>query len=185
MPRIEPIEKPKNPFTRLMYWVMKRRLGKVMMPAKVVYARMPKMFRLAWEEVKMMEKGLSLDPATVHLVRTWPALVNGCTFCVDIGKAIAVQHHLSLDKLEALPEYRTSPLFTERERAALAYVEEVTKTRRASDATFAALKRHFNDREIVEITWLNALENYYNLINLPLEIESDGLCAIAQRRAAA
>jgi len=54
-----------------------------------------------------------------------------------------------------------------------------------SDATFAELQRHFNEREIVEITWLNALENYYNLINLPLGIESDGLCAIAERRAAA
>jgi len=46
------------------------------------------------------------------------------------------------------------------------------------------LRRHFNEREIVEITWLNALENYYNLINLPLEIESDGFCDIVQRRAA-
>jgi alkylhydroperoxidase family enzyme len=41
---------------------------------------------------------------------------------------------------------------------------------RVSDATFASLRKQFNDREIVEITWLNALENYYNLINIPLEI---------------
>jgi hypothetical protein len=34
----------------------------------------------------------------------------------------------------------------------------------------------------MEITWVNAVENYFNLINLPLEIESDGLCAIAQAR---
>jgi len=51
------------------------------------------------------------------------------------------------------------------------------------DATFADRRRHFNEREIVEITWLNALGNYYNLLNLPLGIEADGLCAIAQRRA--
>jgi alkylhydroperoxidase family enzyme len=84
-----------------------------------------------------------------------------------------------------LPQYRTSPLFGARERAALAYVEEATRTKHVSDATFAELRRHFGEREIVEITWLNALENYYNLINIPLAIESDGLCAIAERRAAA
>jgi len=92
---------------------------------------------------------------------------------------------MTLEKFDALPEYRTSPLFSERERAALDYVEEATRNKRVSDATFEALRRHFNDRAIVELTWLNALENYYNLINLPLGIGSDGLCAIAQRRAAA
>jgi alkylhydroperoxidase family enzyme len=132
-----------------------------------------------------MEKGLSVEPAITHLTRTWVAMINSCSFCVDIGKAVAIQHHMALEKFDALPEYRTSPLFSERERAALDYVDEATRNKRVSDATFEALRRHFNDREIVEITWLNALENYYNLINLPLGIGSDGLCAIAQRRAAA
>ena len=47
MSRIEPIEHPTNLFTRFAYWMMKRRLGKVMTPAKVVYARMPKSLFLA------------------------------------------------------------------------------------------------------------------------------------------
>ena len=185
MSRLEPIEHPTNLFTRFAYWMMKRRLGKVMTPAKVVYARMPKSLILAQTEVWVMEKGLSLDPVLVHLTRTWTAMINSCSFCVDIGKAVAVQHHMTLEKFDALPEYRTSPLFSERERAALDYVDEATRTKRVSDTTFDAVRRHFNDREIVELTWLNALENYYNLINLPLGIGSDGLCAIAQRRAAA
>jgi len=54
--------------------------------------------------------------------------------------------------------------------------------KRVSDATFDALRRNFSEAEIVEITWLNAIHNYYNLINIPLEIESDDLCAIAQAR---
>jgi alkylhydroperoxidase family enzyme len=87
-----------------------------------------------------------------------------------------------MQKLNSLSEYRTSPLFSGRERAALAYVEEATRNKRVSDATFEELRKHFNEREIVEITWLNAVENYYNLINIPLEIESDGFCAIAQEK---
>jgi alkylhydroperoxidase family enzyme len=183
--RLEPIENPRHPITRLVYWMARRRLGKVMTPMKVVYARIPKIFRLVYEEVKLVEKGLSVDPVINLLVRTWVAMINECSFCVDIAKATALQRRMTLDKLDALSEYRTSPLYGDRERAALAYVEEATRHKRVSDATFETLRRHFTDTEIAEITWLCALENYYNLINLPLEIESDGLCAIARRRAAA
>ena len=182
--RLAPIEKPKELVARLAYWMTKRRLGKVMTPMTVIYARLPALFRLAYQQVQVVEHKITLDPVTSLLVRTWPAMINECTFCVDIAKAGALYQHMTLEKVEALPSYRTSPLFSERERAALAYVEEATRYKRVSDATFDELRRHFNEREIVEITWLNALENYYNLLNLPLGIEADGLCAIAQRRAA-
>ena len=61
-------------------------------------------------------------------------------------------------------------------------MEEATQTRHVDDATFAALQKHFDDTQIVAITWLNAVENYFNLLNGPLGIGSDGLCAIADRR---
>ena len=180
--RLEPIEEPKNLKMRLAYKMVERQFGKVMTPMKVVYARVPKILRLSYEMVKFEEKGIQLDAGTKYLVKTLAARINGCNFCVDIAEAMAVQKHMSLDKLHALDEYATNPLYSERERAALAYVEEATRHKRVSDATFENLRKYYNDREIVEITWLNALENYYNLINLPLEIESDGLCAIAQAR---
>ena len=109
-------------------------------------------------------------------------MLNGCAFCEDIAKAVAEYHGLTLEKYYDLGVFRTSALYSARERAALAYVEEATKTKRVQDDTFAELQRHFSEREIVEITWFNAMENYYNLINLPLEIESDGLCALALER---
>jgi hypothetical protein len=59
-------------------------------------------------------------------------------------------------------------------------VEEATRHKRVSDATFEELRRRFGERDVVEITWVNAVENYHNLINLPLEIESGGFCAIAE-----
>jgi len=183
--RIEPIEQPRQLIAKIAYWMTKRRLGKVMTPMKVVYARVPALFRLAYAEVNIVEKKLTVDPVISILVRAWAAMINDCTFCVDIAKAVAVQRRLGVDKLAALPQYRTSALFSERERAALAYAEEATRHKHVSDTTFADLRRHFTETEVVEITWLNALENYYNLINLPLGIESDGLCAIAERRAAA
>lgn len=182
--RLEPIEKPKGLLIRIAYWMTRRQLGKVMTPMKVLYPRMPGMLRLSYEIQKFETKGIRLEPGLHFMVATLAAQINGCGFCVDLARAMAIREHLGMEKLDALPEYRTSPLFSDRERAALAYVEEATRHKRVSSATFEALRKHFSEREIVEITWLNAVENYYNLINLPLEIESDGYCAIVQARMA-
>ncbi len=181
--RLEPIEKPKGLMMRIAYWMTRRQLGKVMTPLKVVSARMPGSMRLSYEIQKFQMKGIRLEPGLHFMVTTLAAQINGCAFCMDIGRAMAIRQHLGMEKLNALSDYRTSPLFSDRERAALAYVEEATRHKRVGDATFEALRKYFNEREIVEITWLDAVENY-NLINLPLEIESDGLCAIAEARTA-
>jgi AhpD family alkylhydroperoxidase len=181
--RLEPIEKPKGLMMRIAFWMTRRQLGKVITPMKVVNTRMPGSLKPSYELQKFQMKGIHLEPQLHFMVSMLAAQINGCGFCVDIGRAVAIRQRLTLEKFDALLEYRTSPLFSERERAALAYVEEATRHKRVSDATFEALRSHFSEREIVEITWLNALENYYNLINLPLEIESDGLCAIAEASA--
>lgn len=180
--RLEPIENPKGLMMRIAYWMTRRQLGKVITPMKVMFPRMPKVVRLSYEIQKFEMKGIRLDRELHFMVGILAAQINGCGFCVDIGRAIAIREHLRMEKFNALSEYRTSPLFSARERAALAYAEEATRNKRVSDATFEELRKHFSEWEIMEITWVNAVENYFNLINLPLEIESDGLCAIAQAR---
>jgi alkylhydroperoxidase family enzyme len=183
--RLEPIDRPPTWTARVASWLMKRQLGKVITPARVVYNRVPAAYDVAYAMIKAIQRGLVLDPQLRLLVQTWPAMLNSCHFCVDIARAQAVMADLGLEKFDALPGWRTSPLFDDRERAALAYVEEATRRKQVSDETFAGLRKHFGEREIVEITYLNAIENFYNLINLPLEIEEDGLCAIQQERRAA
>ena len=180
--RLQPIEKPQGMMMRIAFWMARRQLGKVITPMKVLYTRVPGLLKPSYEVQKFQMKGIQLDPALKFMVTNLTAQINGCSFCVDIGQAVAIRSHLNMEKFKALADFRTSPLFSERERAALAYVEEATRNKRVSDATFEELRKYFNEREIVEITWLNAVENYYNLINLPLEIESDGLCALAQAR---
>jgi AhpD family alkylhydroperoxidase len=180
--RLEPIEKPGGFVPRMAYWGTRRRFGKVMTPMKVVLARMPGSFGFSNSISNFELKKIRLDPELHYMIAVLASQINGCSFCTDLGRSMAIRDRLSTEKFDALSEYRTSPLFTERERAALAYVEEATRNKRVSDATFGDLRKHFSDREIVEITWINALENYYNLLNIPLEIGSDGFCAIAQSK---
>lgn len=180
--RLPPIDQPRGLMLRVAYWMTQRAYGRVITPMKVVCARMPKVLRMSRAMAEFMQKGLRLEKSLVSLICTHVASINGCGFCIDIGEAHAVFARVSVEKLRALPNYATSPLYSARERAALAYVEEVTQTKNASDATFDALRKHFSEEEIVEITWLNAMENYYNLINRPLGIESDGLCILAEKK---
>jgi len=180
--RLEPVDRPPTLLARIASAMMRRQLGKVITPARVIYNRVPALYGVGWQLVKAQRKGLTLAPELRLLVQSWVAMVNHCSFCIDIARASALSDGVSLERIDALPEWRTSPLFGGAERAALAYAEEATRSKRVSDETFAALQKHFDDRAIVEITFLTALENYYNLLNLPLGIEEDGLCAIARER---
>lgn len=174
-PRLAPIEDPSSWKTRLVYALSRWREGTVITPLKVVWARMPEGLRLAYEMDKHAKR-LRLDPELRLLVQELVATINGCAFCQDIAQAHAEDEDVSSEKWEALLRYDEHPAFNDAERAALAYAEEVTKEVDASDETFEALRAHFDEREIVELTWLVALENYYNLLNRPLGIGSDHLC---------
>jgi AhpD family alkylhydroperoxidase len=183
--RLTPVEKPRGIAMKLAYWMSRRSLGKVMTPLKVFYARAPYLARLAYSMTNAVEKKVGLDPELRLLVQAQASAHNGCGFCLDMKSALALQHGLGLEKFQELAGYRESPLFSDRERAALDYAGEVNRSRRVSDETFERLRKHFSEEEIVEITFVNAVENYYNLTAIPLGIESDGLCALAQERASA
>jgi AhpD family alkylhydroperoxidase len=182
--RLEPIEKPRGLVLRVAYWMSRRNLGAVMSSIKVIYARAPKLATPGYQLVRTMEKGLSLDTEIKLLIMTQSSLLNGCSFCADLHQAQAAREKLGLGRFEALLDYATSEKFSERERAVLAYTEEVTRTRAASDATFERLRKHASEREIVEITWLNALGNFFNLMAVPLQLESDDLLSLALERGA-
>jgi alkylhydroperoxidase family enzyme len=83
------------------------------------------------------------------------------------------------EKIRQVPEFVTSPLFTEVERAALAFAEAMTITgRRVDDALFARVRAHFSDAAIVELTAAVALENFRSKFNVALGIEAQGFCVL-------
>jgi AhpD family alkylhydroperoxidase len=183
-PRLAPIEKPSGFMLRFLYWMAPRQFGKVPTNIKVIVTRVPKAMKLFSAVGGFETKGTRIDKELHYLVSMLVAGTNGCGFCLDFGRMMAFKDKLSMEKTNALPDYRSSPLFSDRERAALAYAEEMTVKKRVSDATFDELREYFQDWEIVEITLLTAVSNFENLVNIPLRIDSDGLCAIAQAKAA-
>ena len=181
--RFEPIEKPRGLLMRIAYWLSRRQLGGVMSPLKVIYARAPHLTGTTISIYRAINK-LSIEPELRTLVTIQSSLLNGCGFCADLHRAEAVMANLGRERFRDLADVAQSPHFSERERAALLYTQEVTRNRKASDATFERLRAHFSEREIVELTWLNAVGNYYNLMAVALELESDGFEELALKRRA-
>ncbi|HET6399226.1 MAG TPA: carboxymuconolactone decarboxylase family protein [Candidatus Thermoplasmatota archaeon] len=179
--RLAPVDHPKGLKLRLIYWLGRKRFGVVPTPLKVVAPRFPPIARLSMA-LQSFDRSLRLPKELRLLVSALVSGTNGCGFCLDLKHMMAVDEGLTLARFHALPGWRSSTLFTARERAALQYAEEVTLHRQPQNATFEALRKHFREEEIVELTFVIALENFYNLSNVPLGIGSDGLCALAQAR---
>jgi alkylhydroperoxidase family enzyme len=90
-----------------------------------------------------------------------------------------MQAGASDDKIRAVESAEKSPLYTESERAAIAYAEAMTITgQRVSDALFARVRGCFDEAQIVELTAAAALENFRSKFNVALGIEAQGFCQL-------
>jgi alkylhydroperoxidase family enzyme len=98
---------------------------------------------------------------------------------MDINASRGMQNGATEDKIRAIDQAATSPLFDETERVALAFAEAMTITgQRVSDELFARVRKHFNEAQVVELTAAVALENFRSKFNVALGIEAQGFCIL-------
>ncbi len=182
---LPPVERPRGLMLRLVYFFTRRQFGKVATPIAVFSARMPSAFLTFYGKVSKLDKKLRLPAQTAMVVREQVASINTCFFCMDAARWFAIRESPdNAARFDALGEYRTSPLFSEAERAALDFVTELTTDKDVKPETFARLARHYGEREICDIVWLVASEHLYNVSNIALNIGSDGLCEVPVRAVA-
>lgn len=98
--------------------------------------------------------------------------------CIDANSLRLAERSGALDKVQAVSDWQNSTLFSEEERAALAYAEAVTATPPQVDENIKSLlKRHFTEETITEMTALIAFQNLSARFNAALDIPAQGLCA--------
>ena len=158
-----------GPMTRIVYVLMRRGMKKMTgrAPARgsgiepvEVWAHQPKMMSGMGKFQQAVRKGRAVDERLKNLVELKGAQMIGCEFCVDLGSQICRNSGFSDDELLALPRYRSSDLFTEREKAALDFTVGVMRTPvEVTDEVFARVKEHFTDQQLVEITALLTVVN--------------------------
>ena len=105
-----------------------------------------------------------LEPVLLALVRLHASMLNGCDYCVSLHAAELGKHHEPASRLGAVMNWQHSEAFTERERAALRWSEAITNIQasHAADDQFAAVRKHFTDAEVVNLTLAIASINAWN-----------------------
>ncbi|RYZ34209.1 MAG: carboxymuconolactone decarboxylase family protein [Myxococcaceae bacterium] len=115
---------------------------------------------------KVQESGL--EKTLLELVKIRASQINGCAFCIHMHTRDARAHGETEERIYLLNGWRESPLYTDRERAALGWTEALTLVSQthAPDADYAALKPHFTEEEIVKLTLMIGVINTWNRISI-------------------
>lgn len=118
----------------------------------------------------------SLPMPLIDLVYLRVSQINGCAFCIDRHARDLLKQGMAVDKLVLIPVWREAgALFDNRESAALAWAESVTRVTQTAvpDADFAAVSAVFNEREVVDLTMAASLMNAFNRLGVSLRLVPD------------
>jgi AhpD family alkylhydroperoxidase len=106
----------------------------------------------AYRHLMQMEALIArnVEPTLYHLIKLRASQINGCAFCLEMHTDQALRHGETPARMMALDAWEESPLFTDKERVALRWTEELTliADTGASSEAFEALKEQFSDEEI-------------------------------------
>jgi AhpD family alkylhydroperoxidase len=127
----------------------------------------PEAYRALIQLSTLMHKG-SLEAGLVHLLYLRVSQLNGCAYCVDAHTYEALHDGEAPQRLYNLTVWRETPFFTPRERAALAWAEAMTQLPggHPPEALHEATRRHFSEREFVDLTFAIATINALNRIGV-------------------
>ena len=106
-----------------------------------------------------------LERSLIELVKMRASQINGCAYCLDMHSKDARRAGETEQRLYLLDAWAESPLYTPRERAALAWTEAVTRiAAHAPDEAYDALRPHFSEKEIADLTILIGMINLWNRV---------------------
>lgn len=118
--------------------------------------------------------GTSLSSELIHLVFLRASQINGCAHCIDIHTRDLIKSCMAVDKIVLVPVWEeVTYLFSDRERTALAWTEEVTRVSEthASDKAYSAALGVFGEKELVELTLVIAAMNAINRMGISFRMK--------------
>ena len=131
----------------------------------------------AYRHLLQMEGLISqnVDPTLYHLIKLRASQINGCAYCLAMHTDEAVKQGEKVERITALDAWNESPLFSDKERAVLAWTEELTLIfeGHASREAFDELKAHFSDHEIGWLILAAVQINSWNRIAISTRAQYD------------
>jgi uncharacterized peroxidase-related enzyme len=142
----------------------------------------PNMFRTLAHDPELLKTWFAMFRATLReaavstrvkeMIVVRVSRINSCSYCLGSHTGLAKRFGVTDPQLAALLEEGPAADFTPAEQAALAYAEELTKQPKGvRDATWEELRRHWDERQIVEITAVIGLFNSFNRFNNALQVD--------------
>src|SRR5665213_3879693 len=109
-----------------------------------------------------------LEESLIHLIKLRVSQINGCAYCLDMHWKDARALGESEQRLYGLDAWEESPYYTDRERAALAWTEALTKVREGhvSDEVYERVRPHFTEKELADLSLAITSINSWNRLNI-------------------
>jgi AhpD family alkylhydroperoxidase len=125
------------------------------------------------EDLEAYLKESSLEEGLLHLIKLRASQINGCAYCLDMHWKDLRASGENEQRMYSLDAWRECPYYSERERAALAWTEAVTKISEghAEDSLYDEVRKHFNDRELADLTVAVATINAWNRLAIASRME--------------
>ncbi len=116
-----------------------------------------------------------VEPTLYHLIKLRASQINGCAFCLAMHTDEALKHGEKPERIVSLDAWEESPLYTDKERAAFAWTEELTliADSGASRESFDGLKAQFSDDEIKWLIFAAVQINSWNRIAISTRARYD------------
>lgn len=116
----------------------------------------------------------SLEPALIHMLKLRASQINGCAYCIDMHWKDARAGGETEQRLYGLDAWREAPYYTERERAALEWIESLTLITHGHvpDEVFERARAHFSEQELVDLTMLGVAINGWNRLAIAFRTEA-------------
>ena len=118
----------------------------------------------------------NLEPSLLELVRLRASVMNGCEYCIALHTHEMDKWHETPNRIARLSDWREADVYTERERAALAWTEEITniQTEQAPRSAYDAVLQHFTEVEVVNLTLAIASINAWNRVAIAFRAQRHG-----------
>ena len=143
------------------------------MTKRINYAAVSPEALRAMYGVERYARTSGFDQSLLYLVKLCASYINGCAYCVDMHSKDARIAGETEQRIYAVPVWRETPFYTDRERAALAYTEAVTALEPGgvSDEVFGESAEHFPQAELVALTMAIVAINSWNRVVIPFRVE--------------
>jgi AhpD family alkylhydroperoxidase len=141
------------------------------MSGRIIYGEAAPSVYQAMLEIQKFVSGCGLPQGLVDLLCLRASQMNGCAFCIDMHWKDLRAAGESEQRLYMLASWRESKLYSETERAALLWTESVTQLGEhgVPDDVYDAVKAHFSESELAQLTLAVAVINMWNRFNVAFQ----------------